>query len=327
MWSLSVTAMVLAVPILLRPLKAIFETRQSTFFQYTTQPSARLTANSYYVDSVWFCNYFWTLHHLPQQTFKGNEPRHHRHRWCWCPASQNFLAAYTPPCRAKRQPMFPDCVGRTCLSRVSLPQPGRTANCAWLCGKALRNLGSTTSHNQSQSTWRFVSFSNSIRNQTVWLFLGPPLNYLLYFVACSCVCCTETLETSQAYRASEFLMIFTGWLVLATWFPGESCIHFAVRHLQLEALEFLVNQPGANKALPLQPCHRTGLSHESCTEVTIYIHILCVHLHWLALIRNDASSVGGFKKLPNWTAEIGCRSLWCAHTTGSTGEWFREKHL
>eukprot|EP00438_Fugacium_kawagutii_P006852 Skav210206 [mRNA] locus=scaffold3141:74491:87031:+ [translate_table: standard] len=30
---------------------------------------------------------------------------------------------------------------------------------------------------------------------------------------------------------------------------GETCIHFAVRYLQLEALEFLVNQPGAKKVL------------------------------------------------------------------------------
>ena len=41
----------------------------------------------------------------------------------------------------------------------------------------------------------------------------------LFVVFCCvfvCVCCAETLETSQAYRASGFLMIFTGWLVLAT---------------------------------------------------------------------------------------------------------------
>ena len=306
--------MVLAVPLLLRPLKAIFENLQSTF------SSTR--------------NYFWTLHHLPRQTFKRNEPRHHRHRLddAGVQPPKIFLLHTPPLAEQNTSPCFQTAWAEHVLAVLACHSP-RTANCAWLYGKALRNLGSTTSHNQSQSTWRFVSFSHSIRNQTVWLFLGPPVHRwticCILLRVCVCVLCRNSgdLTSISSVRILNdfYRLACAGDMIRLS--PGESCIHFAVRHLQLEALEFLVNQPGANKALPPQPCHRTGLSHEPCTEVTIYIHILCVHLHWLALIRNDASSVGGFKKLPNWTAEIGCRSLWCAHTTGSTGEWFREKHL
>ena len=96
-----------------------------------------------------------------------------------------------------------------------------------------------------------VSFSCSVRSHTGQLFSR---------------CTTELFVDICCVRAGDMIHLS----------PGESCIHFAVRHLQLEALEFLVNQPGANKALALQPCHQTVecLSHRSCSEVTICIHII-----------------------------------------------------
>ncbi|CAK9007006.1 RAC family serine/threonine-protein kinase-like [Durusdinium trenchii] len=45
---------------------------------------------------------------------------------------------------------------------------------------------------------------------------------------------------------------------------GETCIHLAVRHVQLEALEFLVNQPGAKQVLRTCRAELMKLAAEAC---------------------------------------------------------------
>ena len=67
----------------------------------------------------------------------------------------------------------------------------------------------------------------------------------------------------------------------------ESCIHFAVRHLQLEALQFLVNQPGANQVLRSCRKELLKLAVEACGARIPQDGIISDNLDFLALVREN----------------------------------------
>ena len=131
---------------------------------------------------------------------------------------------------------------------------------------------------------------------------------------------------------------------------GETCIHFAVRHLQLEALEFLVNQPGANQA---GSCHGRLLwlsahfhlapirfvSFELVSRALCRCMTMIVLFIWFMLDKVDNTFLQhvdntpfrytshfflarsrpflpGFKELPQRAVEVGGWSLWGSHTAG-----------
>ncbi|CAL1137869.1 unnamed protein product [Cladocopium goreaui] len=68
---------------------------------------------------------------------------------------------------------------------------------------------------------------------------------------------------------------------------GESCIHFAVRHLQLEALEFLVNQPGANKVLRSCRTELLKLAVEACGVRIPQDSVASESSDFLAMVREN----------------------------------------
>ena len=126
------------------------------FFALHNSAYSQVHGQLYYVDFVTTSEHYATsLSRLSKSTSHLT-----------CPASQHLLATYplaeqnTIPCfhTAWAEHVRISCIVLGCMAKQYA---------IWVL---------TTSHNpnQSQSTRRFVSFSNSIRNQTTWLFLGPP---------------------------------------------------------------------------------------------------------------------------------------------------------